>query len=124
MTQGIDLHAEYGDLPQINCNIGQLNQVFMNLMLNAFQSMDEGDIWIRTWKDDEDIFVEIKDNGSGIPAEQLDKIFDPFFSTKDTGTGLGLSISYRIIKDHNGEIPVTSEVGKGTTFRIKLPLNL
>ena len=124
MTQGIDLHAEYGDLPQINCNIGQLNQVFMNLMLNAFQSMDEGDIWIRTWKDDEDIFVEIKDNGSGIPAEQLDKIFDPFFSTKDTGTGLGLSISYRIIMDHNGEISVTSEVGKGTTFRIKLPLNL
>jgi len=77
---------------------------------------------IKTWNDDKNIYIEIKDNGHGIPPERINNIFEPFFTTREDGTGLGLSISYRIIKDHNGEITVDSEVGGGTTFTIRLPL--
>ena len=118
----VTVHEDYGDLPLINCNIGQLNQVFMNIIMNASQAMDTGEIWIRTWADGQNVYVEIKDNGSGIPENLMNKLFDPFFTTKEEGTGLGLSISYRIVKDHNGCIMVKSEVGEGTTMTIALPI--
>jgi len=116
------IHDDYGDIPRTKCNIGQLNQVFMNLIINASQSMGKGDIWIKTWRDDKNIYIRIRDNGKGIPEDIISKIFDPFFTTKDSGTGFGLSISYRIIKDHDGEIQVISEVGEGTSMTVRIPI--
>ena len=118
----IKVNENYGDIPLIRCNIGQLNQVFMNIIMNASQAIDTGEIWIRTWGDDQDIYVEIKDNGEGIPEDIMGKIFDPFFTTKESGTGLGLSISYRITKDHDGCIVAKSIVEKGTTMTVVLPI--
>jgi signal transduction histidine kinase len=108
----------------IECNPGQINQVFLNLLSNAAQAIEgEGSITIKTEENTSNLYVRISDTGSGIPTKILDKIFDPFFTTKDVGqgTGLGLSISYSIIKDHNGTIEVESKVGKGTTFTLILP---
>ena len=115
---------EYGDLPLIKCYPRQLNQVFMNLLINAAHAIEkQGEISIKTWHQDDSIFVSISDTGQGIPADNLNKLFDPFFTTKDVGkgTGLGLSIAHGIIQKHNGEINVQSEVGKGSTFTIMLP---
>ena len=120
----IEVIEEYGKLPKIKCNIIQLNQVFMNLILNASQAMKDGTIWIRTWSIDGNIYIEIKDNGKGIQNEIINKIFDPFFTTKDMGTGLGLSISYSIIREHKGDISVESQVGRGTKMTIRLPLEV
>jgi len=116
---------EYGDIPQVECLPSQLNQVFMNLLVNASHAIEErGLITVRTGQTGEEAWVEIADTGKGIAAENLQKIFDPFFTTKPIGkgTGLGLSLSYGIIQKHNGRIEVQSEIGKGTTFRIWLPL--
>lgn len=121
----IEVHKKYGDIPAIHCYAGQINQVFMNILSNAVQAIDgRGDIWIETKKKGLEVVVSIKDNGRGIPDKHLNKIFDPFFTTKPVGkgTGLGLSISYGIIEKHNGQILVDSEVGKGTEFKIILPL--
>ncbi|MBI2026545.1 MAG: GHKL domain-containing protein, partial [Deltaproteobacteria bacterium] len=112
------------DLPAISCYPSELNQVFMNLLTNAAQAIQKkGDIWITTKHEEDQISIEIEDNGCGIEKEHLEHIFDPFFTTKDvgSGTGLGLSITYNIIKKHKGEIAVTSEKGKGTKFSILLP---
>jgi signal transduction histidine kinase len=114
----------YGDLPIIQCYPQQLNQVFMNLLVNAGQAIEKkGEIKISTRADDAHVEVEISDTGSGIPEENLSKIFDPFFTTKEVGkgTGLGLNVSYNIIKKHKGTIDVKSAVGKGTTFTVRLP---
>ncbi|MBN1547202.1 MAG: PAS domain S-box protein [Syntrophaceae bacterium] len=130
------VEKDYGDLPKLYCNLGQLNQVFANLLVNAAHAIEEeGVIRIATRyvngksRDNDDgrghVEVTINDTGCGIPEDKLGRIFEPFFTTKDVGkgTGLGLSIAYDIIrKTHNGEIGVESEVGKGTTFTIKLPL--
>ncbi len=116
---------EYGELPQVYCLPAQLNQVFMNLLVNAAHAIDDqGTITLRTGVRDQQVWVEIADTGRGIPAHQISRIFDPFYTTKPVGkgTGLGLSISYGIIKKHQGHIEVESELGKGTTFRICLPL--
>lgn len=99
----------------------QLEAVFMNLALNAKAAMDGGTLTIKTTTDKEDIVIEFIDNGHGIPKEDLDKIFDPFFSTKTTGTGLGLFVCYSVVEGHHGKIAVESEVGKGTRFTIRLP---
>lgn len=120
-----DVIKSYGDLPRLVCYPAQLNQVFMNLLTNAAQAIDEkGEIRIRTCVQNEQIVVEIEDTGKGILPEYMGKLFDPFFTTKPvgTGTGLGLAISHGIIEKHNGRIAVQSEVGKGTTFTIYLPL--
>ncbi|HWR38451.1 MAG TPA: ATP-binding protein [Patescibacteria group bacterium] len=120
-----ELVKEYGDIPALRCNSGQLNQVFMNILLNAVQAMDtQGEIHIKTWCDAAWVWVSISDTGCGMPPEVMKRIFDPFFTTKDVGkgTGLGLNVSYEIIKKHNGEILVDSQVGKGTTFTVKIPL--
>jgi len=116
---------DYGAIPKTVCNLGKLNQVFMNLLLNASHAIETaGEITIRTWAKDNDIYVEISDTGCGIPDEIRGRIFEPFFTTKDVGrgTGLGLSIAYDIVRKHNGEIRVESEVGKGSTFTIRIPV--
>ncbi len=116
---------EYGELPEVECLASQLNQVFMNLLVNAAHAIEErGEITICTGYDNDQVWVTISDTGSGITAENLKNIFDPFFTTKDvgTGTGLGLSLSYGIIKKHGGHIEVDSEVGKGSTFTVHLPV--
>lgn len=115
----------YSDLPEIECLPSQLNQVFMNLMVNAAQAITKlGTITIRTGKEGEEVWVDIADTGQGIPSENLQKIFDPFFTTKPIGkgTGLGLSLAYGIIQKHHGRIEVHSKVGEGTTFRVWLPV--
>ncbi|RUR11626.1 ATP-binding protein [Legionella sp. km772] len=116
---------DYGDIPPLRCYPRQLNQVLMNLLVNASQAIaHQGEIKITTRCIDEAIHISIKDTGEGISPENIEKLYDPFFTTKPigTGTGLGLSISYNIIKKHSGKIKVESEVGKGTTFTIILPL--
>jgi PAS domain S-box-containing protein len=115
----------YGDLPKIRCLPSQLNQVFMNLLVNAGQAIQtQGEITIRTGVDGEQVWIEVADTGSGIQKENLNRIFEPFFTTKPVGkgTGLGLSLSYSIVLKHHGRIDVASEVGKGTTFRVTLPI--
>ncbi|OGQ86720.1 MAG: hypothetical protein A2512_08725 [Deltaproteobacteria bacterium RIFOXYD12_FULL_56_24] len=117
---------EYGELPQTKCYPQQLNQVFMNLLVNAAQAIaDQGEIVITTRASEAEITIAIADSGSGIPPENLHRIFEPFFTTKEVGkgTGLGLSITYDIVtKKHGGKIEVTSELGKGTTFVVTLPV--
>jgi len=117
---------EYGVIPEIECIPSQLNQVFLNLLVNAAHAIDDrGTITISTGIiDNTEVWVEISDTGSGIPEDKLNKIFEPFFTTKPvgTGTGLGLSLSFGIIEKHGGSMKVTSETGKGTTFRIVLPV--
>jgi two-component system NtrC family sensor kinase len=117
-----DVVKEYGVLPQVECLPSELNQVFMNLMVNAAHAIGDqrGTITLRTGDGGDHVWVEVTDNGSGIAPEHLNKIFDPFFTTKPVGkgTGLGLSLSYGIVKKHGGRIEVESEVGVGTTFRV------
>lgn len=116
---------EYGKLPDVECLPSQLNQVFMNLLVNAGHAIEEkGIITIRTGTQGDGVWVEVSDTGKGIASEHLNRIFEPFFTTKPVGkgTGLGLSVSYSIIQKHHGSINVASEVGKGTTFRIWLPV--
>lgn len=121
----IVVHRDYGSLPRVECHSGQINQVFMNLLLNAAQAIHEtGDVWVRTASRGDSVIVMIKDNGSGIPEANLQKIFDPFFTTKKVGEGmgLGLSLSYGIIRKHGGTIRVSSRDGEGTEFTIELPV--
>jgi PAS domain S-box-containing protein len=116
---------EFAPLPQIYCLPSQLNQVFMNLLVNAAQAIEvRGKITLRSGTQDDRIWIEISDTGKGIPAEIIPLIFNPFFTTKPIGkgTGLGLSVSYKIIEKHRGTIEVHSEVGIGSTFRIWLPI--
>ncbi|MFA5242733.1 MAG: ATP-binding protein [Sulfuricella sp.] len=116
---------EYGNLPEIECLPSQLNQVFMNLMVNAAHAIENhGTITLRTGQAGEQVWVEVADSGKGIAPEHLNRIFDPFFTTKPVGkgTGLGLSLSYGIVKKHHGQIEVDSTPGQGTTFRVWLPL--
>jgi len=121
------VERNFEDIPPIACYPGQLNQVYVNLLINAVQAIqDKGTITITTFQKNDHVHIQIKDTGVGIPKELLGKIFDPGVTTKGVGvgTGLGLSICYQIIKDHHGEILVESEVGKGTTFTVVLPTNL
>ncbi|MFZ5775245.1 MAG: ATP-binding protein [Thermodesulfobacteriota bacterium] len=117
---------EYGPLPPTVCNPQQLNQVFMNLLLNAAQAIAEhGTISIRTWLDGGWIHARISDSGCGIPPENIKRLFEPFYTTKEVGkgTGLGLSIAYDIVvKKHHGDIQVESEVGKGSSFTVRIPV--
>ncbi|MFQ5649463.1 MAG: PAS domain S-box protein [bacterium] len=127
IKHNITVDKNYGDIPPIPCFPGRLNQVFLNLLINAKQAIRErGTITITTRLVHPKVQIRMSDDGAGIPQEKLDKVFDPGFTTKGVGvgTGLGLSICYQIIQDHKGKITVESEVGKGTTFTIMLPMNL
>jgi two-component system, NtrC family, sensor kinase len=119
------VHREFApDLPQILCLPSQLNQVFLNLLVNAGQAISsKGEIRIVTGHTDDELFVQVSDNGCGIAPDNLKRIFDPFFTTKavGTGTGLGLALSYGIVQKHNGRIEVHSELGVGTRFTVWLP---
>lgn len=110
---------------EIECYPGPLNQVFMNLLSNAIDAIDnEGKILIRTIKENDKVKIMIRDTGAGMPGETVNKIFDPFFTTKPVGegTGLGLAITYGIIEKHHGKISVVSAKGEGTEFTIMLPI--
>ncbi len=127
--KSIDLRTHFAELPPVLCHPGKINQVFLNVLLNAIQaSQPGGTIEVQTRPDDTaadgGVVIEVRDSGCGIKPEHLSHIFDPFFTTKPVGqgTGLGLSVSYGIIRDHGGSIEVESEVGRGTLFRIRLPL--
>ncbi|MCX8087580.1 MAG: PAS domain S-box protein [Rhodocyclaceae bacterium] len=116
---------EYGDLPPIWCVPAQLNQVFMNILVNAAHAIpDKGEITIRTGRRGDEVFVAISDTGTGIAPEHLNRIFEPFFTTKPVGkgTGLGLSLSWSIVQKHHGRIEVQSKLGKGSTFTVWLPI--
>ncbi len=121
----IQVHKEYGALPLVQCHPDQINQVFMNLLVNAGQAIEgKGDIFIRTWHAQDRVAVEMRDTGKGIPKEHVARIFDPGFTTKGVGvgTGLGLSIVHGIVDEHHGTIEVESEISSGTTFRVWLPI--
>jgi signal transduction histidine kinase/CheY-like chemotaxis protein len=125
MKNRIAIIKEYGNIPEIVCYPGQLNQVFMNLLHNASDAIEgEGEIHIKTAQENGHVMISVRDNGNGMPEEIRHKIFEPFFTTKPVGkgTGLGLSIAYGIIEKHKGSIEVKSEMGKGTEFTLKLPM--
>jgi signal transduction histidine kinase len=122
----ITLERHYTDLPPVDCYAGQLNQVWMNLFINAAQATTyEGTVAVATRRENDMAVVSISDTGEGIAPEHLKKIFDPFFTTKRVGegTGLGLSITYGIIERHGGSINVKSRLGEGTTFTVTLPID-
>ena len=132
MKHLVVLDKEYQDLPAVSCYAMQLKQVFMNLLVNAYQAIAEkvgssggtGRIRLRTRRLPDAIEVQVEDDGAGIAPEHLGRIFDPFFTTKKVGvgTGLGLSTSYAIVRRHGGRIRVESRPGVGTLFRVHLPL--
>ncbi len=122
----VDVRRQYGQLPLVECLPFQINQVFLNLIVNAAQSIDNrGTLTITTDAGDGQVWIRIADTGRGIEPNDMRRIFDPFFTTKPvgSGTGLGLSLSYSIVRKHVGSIEVASEVGKGTTFIIRLPVS-
>jgi signal transduction histidine kinase len=130
--KGVEITRDYNaDLPKVWIDREQMKQVFMNLILNAIQAMgDGGSLFISTRLHSKDesgasgkfLQVEIRDTGVGIPEENVEHIFDPFFTSKDEGSGLGLSISHQIVQEHGGYIVVESKIGNGTSFFINLPV--
>jgi two-component system, NtrC family, sensor kinase len=117
---------EFGEIPTVEGFPQKLNQVFMNILVNAAQAIEEkGEIRVLTKKEGDDVVISISDTGCGIKEEHLAKIFDPFFTTKEVGkgTGLGMNIAYNIVRDHGGSISVKSKAGEGTTFTVRLPGN-
>jgi two-component system NtrC family sensor kinase len=121
-----DVVREYGDLPDVECLPSEINQVVLNLLVNAAHAIGErrGVITIRTGRAGDEVSIQIADDGCGIAPENLARIFDPFFTTKPIGegTGLGLSLSYGIVQKHHGRIDVWSEPGRGTKFTVHLPI--
>ena len=119
----VNINVDLPTLPSIYGNRDQIEQVFLNITLNAKAAMPQGgDLTINGWVEQDEVVLRFLDNGSGIPKELIDKIFEPFVSTKEDGTGLGLFISYSIIENHQGTIDVTSKLGEGAIFTIKLPI--
>ncbi|TFH31751.1 MAG: peptidylprolyl isomerase [Deltaproteobacteria bacterium] len=119
------LRKELGEIPRTRCYPQQMNQAFMNLLVNAAHAIEhQGVITVRSWEEDGYVCVSVADTGRGIPEENLDRIFEPFFTTKEVGkgTGLGLSITCDIVKKHNGEITVRSDPGTGTVFTVRIPV--
>jgi PAS domain S-box-containing protein len=126
------IQTEFGELPPVVCNVGELNQVFLNLIVNAAHAIkdsgkdiDSGKIKIRLGVEGDEAVIRVSDNGCGVPPENLSKLYDPFFTTKEVGrgTGQGLAISHSIVVDkHDGEIGVSSDVGVGTEFTVRLPI--
>ncbi len=123
--KGIHVRRDFSKLPRIKADVSQLQQVFSNMIINAIHAMPEGGtLTIKTELHEGGVYITFSDTGHGIPKEDIDRIFDPFFTTKEVGkgTGLGLSICHGIVEAHQGHIEVESQVGRGTTFRVWLPL--
>jgi two-component system NtrC family sensor kinase len=123
--KSIRLETNFDPLPSVLCHPGKINQVFLNLLVNAIQACSQGGVVAtRTRAEPDRVVVEVQDNGCGISPEHKMRLFEPFFTTKPIGqgTGLGLSVSFGIVRDHGGAIDVESEVGRGSTFRVRLPL--
>jgi signal transduction histidine kinase len=123
----ITIHTELDDLPLVECDLGHVNQVFMNILSNACDAIHgRGNIWIRAEAQNGEVAIAIRDDGVGIAPELVARIFDPFFTTKDigTGTGLGLAISHGIVQRHQGRITVTSARGAGSEFVVHLPVRV
>ncbi|MEA3493091.1 MAG: ATP-binding protein [Candidatus Margulisiibacteriota bacterium] len=120
----VEVVKELKHRPKIEGDAEQLSQVFMNFLLNAIQAMgDRGELSVKSApRGPNFLCIEVRDTGAGIPTGKIDNIFDPFFTTRDKGTGMGLAVAYRIVKEHGGEINVESEIGRGTEFRIWLPI--
>ena len=120
----VTVHKHFGEVPSIFCSPSQINQVFLNLITNAADAIeDQGEVVVRTWEEDGKVRISVADSGCGIPEDVMDKIRDPFFTTKEVGkgTGLGLSIVDRIVNAHHGELSIESEPGKGTVITVTLP---
>lgn len=127
LRRGVEVVRRFGAVPPVFHYVGRMNQVFLNLLVNARQAIaEQGRITISTELRDGMVRVQVADTGCGIPQEHLDKVFDPGFTTKGVGvgTGLGLSICYQIVGEHRGQITVTSELGRGSTFTVAFPANL
>jgi signal transduction histidine kinase len=131
LNNRIELIRDYGDIPPIDCYPGKLNQVFLNIITNAIQAINQrhgeassGVLKIHTGRNENSIFVKVEDNGTGMDENTKKKVFEPFFTTKEVGegTGLGMSIAYNIIKKHNGQIHINSTPGAGTEFILDLPI--
>ncbi|MFT5441842.1 MAG: signal transduction histidine kinase [Myxococcota bacterium] len=123
---GVTVVRDYGNLPTVRCYPGQLNQVFLNLLMNACDAMNcTGSVVIRTRQTEDGVRLEFQDDGPGVPPELLNRLFEPFFTTKEVGkgTGLGLSLSHGIIERHGGKFSIKSNLGEGATFVIELPLD-
>lgn len=122
----VEIHRDYAaDLPEVYCQPNQINQVFLNLLVNAAQAMEhKGHLYLRAWQQGQSVCVEVRDTGPGIAPEHIKRLFEPFFTTKPvgSGTGLGLSLSYSIVQKHQGEIDVHSVPGSGASFTIMLPV--
>jgi signal transduction histidine kinase len=122
----ITIHREYGEIPRVLCDSGQMGQVFVNLLTNAIHAIKgHGEIHLRTSCENGYVSVEVQDNGTGMDEVTLSRIFDPFFTTKDVGkgTGLGLSIVRSLVSAHGGDITVRSRLGEGAVFRVTIPIN-
>ena len=123
---GVTVRKDFGELPEVVCYPAELNQVFLNILINAGEAMDgDGTIVVGTRDEHPRVRITVRDTGCGIAADHLDEVFEPGFTTKGSGvgTGLGLAICYQIIRDHDGQIGVASEPGAGTTVTIELPVN-
>ncbi len=122
----VEIHRDYAaDLPEVYCQPNQINQVLLNLLVNAAQAMDhKGHLYLRAWQQDQSVCIEVRDSGPGIAPEHMSRLFEPFFTTKPvgSGTGLGLSLSYSIVKKHQGDILVQSQPGEGASFVVCLPI--
>jgi signal transduction histidine kinase len=122
----VEIHRDYTeDLPEVYCQPNQINQVFLNLLVNAAQAMDhKGHLYLRSWQQGQNVCIEVRDTGPGIAPEHMKRLFEPFFTTKPvgSGTGLGLSLSYSIVKKHHGDIQVHSVAGEGASFIVSLPI--
>jgi two-component system NtrC family sensor kinase len=125
--QGINVIKSFSEIPQTMADADQLKQAFMNIIINACEAMKEGEkkLTIETGFDNskKDIKISIKDTGTGIPEEDINKVFEPFYTTKEKGTGLGLAVVYGIITKHQGRIDIASKKGEGTTVKLMIPLN-
>lgn len=127
LSDRVAVHRSYGAVPPVYCHAAEVNQVFMNLLLNAAQAIEgSGDVYVDTWSDDAHAFVTIRDTGRGMPQDVIAQVFDPGMTTKGVGVGvgLGLSISYGVILRHHGELRVESTPGAGSKFTVVLPLDL
>lgn len=121
------IYMQLGEIPLVPCNAQQINQLLTSLLLNAAQAIEgEGTITIKTWQEQQNVLLSVSDTGSGIAPEIIKRIFEPFFTTKTVGngTGLGLTVAYDIVRKHEGELRLDTELGKGSTFTVCLPLQL